>query len=153
MRKTIEEGINLEPTSQTGDKNGDLWVDVIDNNLKFYSNGVKPLATLTPSSIPETEFAFLNNQTAPADVTGLSFGTEVKYFKAPIFINRGADGESVELVGVNSSTGWQLTVNTQLGDDTGVDFSITAGGQIQYISTNTVGGVLVYKAQTIEYTP
>ena len=148
MRKTIEEGINIEPTNVTGTQDGDLWVDSSDNKLKYYSNGQVNVLSTSSSS----ESTFLNNQVTPAPVANFNFSNDVKYFKASVYINRGANGESVELVGVNSSTGWQLSTNNALGDDTGVDFSINAG-QVEYTSTPTgIDGTIVFKAQSLEYT-
>lgn len=152
MRKTIEDGLNFEPTSEVGTVTGDIWVDISDSKLKYYSQGqTKTISTFGPSDIPQTEFTFLDAQSNVA-VTGLNFSNNCKYFKASVYINRASSSESVELIGVNASGGWQISTVNPLGDDTGVDFSINAG-QVQYSSTSTgVGGIIVFKAQAIEYT-
>lgn len=38
-----------------------------------------------------------------------------------------------------STTAWTLALDDQLGDDPGVAFSMTSGGQLQYISNNLMG--------------
>jgi hypothetical protein len=153
-KKTIEEGINLEPTNIAGTKSGDMWVDIADGQLKSYLNGEeKSLSegSLGPSDIPETDFTFQDNQTSVA-VTGLNFTGDTHSFRALVYIERSTDGEAVELIGVNASGGWQLSTINPLGDDTGVDFNINAG-QVEYTSTPTGNaGVIVFRASAIDYT-
>jgi len=96
-----------------------------------------------------TSFTIVNNQAAAADVTGLLFnGTSVKIAIIDYRIRRNTTGggatERVQggsMVALYKPTAgtWSLTPGPQSGDDAGVTFSITAGGQVQYISDNQTG--------------
>lgn len=101
------------------------------------------------SVIGLTTFTIANNQAAPANVTGLSFnGTSVKMAVIDYRIRRNTTGagatERVQggsMVAMYSAAAgtWSLTSQAQSGDDAGVSFSITAGGQVQYVSDSQTG--------------
>ena len=93
---------------------------------------------------PETAFSAANNQSTPANVTGLAFdNATIRSFKAYLSIS--IDGTSdlfevYELLGVQNNSGWNMSASS-VGDNTGVVFSITSSGQVQYVSTNVAGWV------------
>lgn len=92
-----------------------------------------------PGDLPETRFAAANNQVAPADVTGFAFDTTVvRSFDAlvSVFVNAAAPlYANFILRGIQKNGSWDMTT-TVTGDVTGLVFTITAAGQIQYTSTN-----------------
>lgn len=101
--------------------------------------------------ITQTSFAFANNQSSAADVTGLSFANgTVRSFEAQVAIDRGADGYEVyKLLGIQKSASWDMSIES-VGDDAGITFSITSAGQVRYISSNgTVGGTMLFRADTV----
>lgn len=88
-------------------------------------------------------FTVANNQVAAANVTGLLFdstrelavrvlGRLKRSTSLTSFI------EMVELLAVYDGTDWKLEFRGS-HDDSGVEFSITSGGQVQYTSTNITG--------------
>jgi len=100
-----------------------------------------------------TEYSFTieNDQDDPADVTDLVFDKD--QFKAAIvdyLIQRITDEEELVEVGymlafyLSESETWVLTQGPT-GGDAGVTFTITAAGQVQYVSTSISGNEIVSK--------
>lgn len=102
------------------------------------------------------EFAIANNQSSPADITGLSVDSSLnKIFKVEYGITRRHGATELLEQGFFSGTykpsalTWSIVGETSTGDDAGVTFSITSAGQLQYTSSNLSGtlieSVLKYK--------
>ncbi len=93
------------------------------------------------SNIFSGSFSASNNVSSASNVTGLSFdNSQTTSFQCQItvIITRtiGSDlSETFTLEGQQNSSGWGLYTSS-LGDITGVNFSITNLGQIQYTSSN-----------------
>lgn len=100
--------------------------------------------------ISETTFAFADNQVAAANVTGLAFANgTVRGFTAEIVIERGTTYEKYKLEGIQRNADWQMSQEA-VGDDTGLTFSITTSGQVQYTSSSTgSGGNIKFRAITL----
>ena len=104
---------------------------------KLIVNGVD----ITPSTgdINQTGFVASNNQNTPNDVTRFAFGNNVKSFIGMACITIETSTETLdnlyELKGLRTSSNWLLQSNT-MGNNVGIDFTITNAGQIQYTSTN-----------------
>ena len=115
---------------------------------------------LTPSDgdiFTEGSFTAVNNQSSSANVTGLSFiNAETRSFVSDLsvaILTTGGTGNlyaHYTLTGVQKATGWVL--NSRLvGDTTGLKFSITSLGQIQYKSSNVtdfISSTMKFKANT-----
>lgn len=111
----------------------------------------------TPGSagdIQETSFSIANNQGSAANVTGLAFAAGVvRGFKALVSVE--IDGtadlyETFELVGINKGGSFDMAVNA-VGDESGIVFTITSAGQVQYTSANYAGfvaGLIKFRAET-----
>lgn len=88
-------------------------------------------------------FVAANGQGSPANVTGFLFSNgSVRSFTsyATASVIRSAGGskyESFTLEGIQTDNGWTLFVS-RVGDNSGVSFSITSGGQIRYTSSEEV---------------
>ena len=86
-------------------------------------------------------FSASNNTSIPTDITNFSFDSaSVGCFSATVYVKmiRSAGGNLYSMYtieGLYSSAGWYIYPSVT-GDTTGIVFSITAGGQIQYTSTN-----------------
>jgi len=101
-----------------------------------------------PSSVTgdinETSFSAANNQTLAANVTGLLFSNaSVRSAKIQLssFIDATGDlYEEFELRVIQRGADWVISSNS-IGDDSGLVFSITTAGQVQYTSTNITGFV------------
>lgn len=97
------------------------------------------------------DFTVANNTAVAANVTGLSFN-KVNYKSAVIEYDlyrkdatpteTSCIGKLVAIYKPTADT-WEIQGPEEMGDDCGVTFSITAGGQIQYTSTNYTGGSYV----------
>lgn len=87
--------------------------------------------------IAETSFTAADNQVSAANVTGFAFANgTVRSFTALVSIVRDTTYAQYTLTGIQKAASWNLD-QSLLGDDIGLEFSITSGGQIQYTSTNT----------------
>jgi len=96
-------------------------------------------------------FTLANNQVSAADVTGfLMNSTKHKAFNADILIKRRHSSPDLELNKVftlkgfyNESTGvWHIGDSSYIGDETGLEFTMTNSGQMQYTSTNVPGTIV-----------
>jgi len=112
------------------------------------------IALGSEGDISETSFAIANDQGTAANVTGFTFSnTVVRSFRALVSIEIDADADTFEmydLIGINKGGTFEMS-QSAVGDDSGVVFSITAGGQIQYTSTDNVGfvsGSIKFRAET-----
>lgn len=91
----------------------------------------------SPGDIGETSFTAADNQAAPDDVVGLAFANAtVQSFEALVSIVRDATYEVYKLNGIQKASSWEME-QSAVGDDTGIVFSITTAGQVQYTSTST----------------
>jgi hypothetical protein len=91
----------------------------------------------------EQSFAAANNQAVVADVVGLVFDATVRSVKVHLSVYVDATGdlcEVFELMIARRGAVWLLT-SSSTGDSSGLAFTITAAGQVQYTSTNEAGWV------------
>ena len=108
----------------------------------------------SPGDLDDTAFSLANNQTSPANVTGFAFANAtVRSFKALVSVSIDATTdfyEVFEIKGIQKGSEWDFTISSQ-GDVSGITFSITNAGQVQYTSTNNAGftsGVIRFRALT-----
>lgn len=113
------------------------------------------------SVISETQFNLANNQSAPANITGLLFdpGTIGVFLVDYRVYRKTTDTGATELAeggalrGIYSPVAgtWELTQDR--GGDAGITFSVTNAGQIQYTSSNIAGtpasSYIRFKARTM----
>jgi hypothetical protein len=117
----------------------------VNKNLRVGEGLVVNNIDITPSTgdiASEQTFHASNNQTLPQDVTGFQFTNEtIKSFSGVCCVTVITDFDNeeydclYELKGIKKRSGWVLYV-TNVGDDTGITFSITSSGKIQYTSEN-----------------
>lgn len=101
--------------------------------------------------ITETSFTAANNQSAAANVTGLAFANAtVRSFRTLLSIVRNTTYSVYELNGIQKGASWEME-QAYVGDDTGLVFTITTAGQVQYTSTNT-GNTATVKFRAITTT-
>ena len=108
----------------------------------------------SPGDLDDTAFSFANNQSSAANVTGFAFANAtVRSFKAHVSVSIDATTdlfEVFEIEGIQKGSEWDYSVSS-VGDITGLRFSVTNAGQIQYTSTNVSGfvsGVVKFRAYT-----
>lgn len=90
-----------------------------------------------PGDIPLTSFTAADNQSSPADITGLVFANgTTRSFDVTLSIVRDTTYSSYKLYGIQKGSSWEMSQNFT-GDVTGIVLTITTSGQIQYTSTNT----------------
>jgi len=101
-------------------------------------------ASAHAGDIAHTSFSAANNQVAAASVTGFAFAAgTVRSFKAQVSVSIDAAtdlNEVFELVGIQLASGFVMA-SSSVGDDSGVVFTITSAGQIQYTSANSASFV------------
>lgn len=118
------------------------------------SNLLAGIATTSAGDISESSFSLANNQAVAADVTGLLFAPGVvRSFSALVSVEIDATADLFEqftLQGINKNGSFNMAVDA-VGDNSGVTFSITSGGQVQYTSGNAPGfvsGLIKFRAIT-----
>lgn len=131
-------------------------------NVKYYGtngSGVKGYydvpAVGSIGDIQETSFSAANNQVAVANVTGLLFpNATVRSFEAQVAVLIDATTDLYEkfrLEGIQKGSSWDMFI-ISVGDNSGITFSITNAGQVQYTSANSAGFVsntMKFRAQTL----
>lgn len=107
--------------------------------------GYQPLSALgSPGDIPQTSFSAADSVASPTNVTGFAFSNaSVRAFTALVSVS--IDGtsdlfEEFTLQGIQKSASWNMSVDS-VGDNSGITFSITSAGQIQYTSGTVPGFV------------
>lgn len=104
----------------------------------------------------ETSFDIVNNQSTPVDIANLKFNSAgvgqaiVEFLVQRVTTGTGATEllESGHFVAVYKPTSdvWVLHLaDINAPDNSGVDFTITAAGQVQYTSTNITGTAQISK--------
>lgn len=108
------------------------------------SNFLSGIAFSSPGDLVEASFSAANNQAVAADVTGFVFANgTVRSFDALVSVAIDATSdlfEEFKLQGIQRGADWTLAVQSN-GDNSGLSFSITNSGQIQYTSSNIAGFV------------
>ena len=104
--------------------------------------------------IDETSFNISNSQALPDNVHNFLFSNAVvRGFTALVTVEIDATNDLFEeftLNGIQKGASWGMSIESQ-GDDSGVVFSITSAGQIQYTSNNYTGfvsGIIKFRAIT-----
>ena len=96
------------------------------------------------SSMYSGSFTPSNNNITPSNVVGLNFdNTYIRSFIVTLSANVTATSslyETFVLEGVQLNSGWDLYISSY-GDSTGITFSITNSGQVQYTTPNYSGFV------------
>lgn len=117
-----------------------------NGSITIASTGPSP----SPGDLNETSFSAANNQSSPANITGFAFANAtVRSFDAvvSIFINATGSLYAVyKLKGIQKGASWEMSQDFT-GDTTGITFSITTAGQIQYTSSNVTG----FTSDTIKF--
>jgi len=121
---------------------------VSTSNLKTDNMTIGSLVTtnldLGISSIYSGSFTPSNNNITPSNVVGLNFdNTYIRSFIVTLSANVTATSslyETFVLEGVQLNSGWDLYISSY-GDSTGITFSITNSGQVQYTTPNYSGFV------------
>ena len=126
-------------------------------DIRYYTKSqVDTLITgiTSPGDIDEKLFSISNSQALPDDVHNFIFSNSiVRAFEALVSIEVVATAslyETVKISGVQKGSDWDITLISS-GDISGVAFSITTSGQIQYTSDNVAGfvsGILKFRAIT-----
>ena len=101
-------------------------------------------ANVVAGDIVPTSFSAANNQSAVANVTGFAFASGVtRAFDAEVSVTIIATTnkyETFHILGIQKNGSFDISIEG-LGDNSGVVFSITSAGQIQYTSLNSAGFV------------
>jgi hypothetical protein len=115
--------------------------EIITNSLNIQQLSIENL-NYGVASLYSGSFIASNNVSVPSDITGFLFdNTKTNSFTSNVIVKvvRSVGGNLSSMYTIEgnyNSNGWTI-YPTVLGDNTGITFSITAGGQIQYTSTNT----------------
>jgi hypothetical protein len=104
--------------------------------------------------ISEKSYTLSNSQVVPENITDFAFSNAVvRSFEAQVSIKIDATSdlyEEVIISGIQKGSDWDIAIKS-IGDNTGVQFSITTTGQMQYVSPNFdgfVSGIIKFRALT-----
>jgi hypothetical protein len=118
---------------------------VIVNDLETinFSTGNLVVSSLNLgiSSVFSGSFSASNDVSTPTDVTDFVFDSSITAFNSNLIVNIDATEnlyENFTLSGNKTDNGWNLYVSS-IGDSSGIAFTITSGGQLQYTSSNVSG--------------
>lgn len=140
-------GINTTNPTSTLTINGDLNVsgNTTLSNCVFTNGTIANIITNNVNygiaNIFSGSFIASNNESIPVNITGFTFNSSsIRSFTAKVTVSivRSAGGNlyaTFTLDGIQTDSGWVLYESYD-GDNTGIDFSITNLGVIQYTSTN-----------------
>lgn len=124
----------------------------IDHNSITNNHNLTTDIFVSTGDIKLTSFNIANNQVAAADVTGFAFANAtIRSFLAHVSVTIDATADLFEeftLSGIQRAADWQLRASSG-GDSSGITFSITNAGQIQYTSGNYAGfssGLIEFRA-------
>lgn len=114
---------------------------------------------ITPSQgdlIKEQAFTGANNQSSAASITGFAFAAGVRAFNAivSVSVNDAIGGDlfaNYEIKGLQKNGSWVIN-STYIGDATGVVFSVTSGGQVQYTSMDKGASDITMKFRALTTT-
>jgi hypothetical protein len=108
------------------------------NNAKFLKENLE----FTNAQYKHNTFAAANNVASAADVTGLDLsGFRGGDLTISVAIDATADlYATFTLKAIEKGGSWEMT-QKYAGDETNINFTITAGGQVQYTSGNEAGFV------------
>jgi hypothetical protein len=120
-------------------------------NTQYYgtdASGVKGFHAIpaqgSTGDIQQTSFSAADSVVSPANVTGLAFANgSVRAFSALVSVSIDATSDLFEefhLQGIQKSASWNMSVDS-VGDNSGITFSITSAGQVQYTSGTVPGFV------------
>lgn len=133
---------NFTPSNYTPSQVGSEGTDKVSANLKGIDDKFGTIPAAVTGDINQTSFSAANNQASAANVTGFSFANaSVRSFEALVSVSIDATSDlyaQFKIFGIQKSSSWEITTS-YVGDDTGIVFTITNAGQIQYTSTNITG--------------
>ena len=134
---------------------GNLAATDVQAALVELQGDIDGLPSAPAGDITETSFSLSNNQASAANVTGFAFAAGVvRGFKALVTVKIDATVElyeTFELIGINKAgTSFEMA-QSGVGDESGVVFTITSAGQVQYTSASYTGfssGTVKFRAIT-----
>jgi hypothetical protein len=107
--------------------------------------------------ITEKSYTLSNSQVVAENITDFSFlNNEVRGFTALVTVEIDADSDLFEqftLNGIQKNGSWNMSTES-IGDNTGIVFSITSSGQVQYTSASYAGfvsGIIKFRAITTSF--
>jgi len=127
-----------------------------DDHLQYHTDarGDARYNLKSAGDISEGSFSLANNEPLATSITGFAFDNGiVRSFEAQLSIKIDATSdlfEEIKMSGIQKGSSWEISLQST-GDESGVQFSITNAGQIQYTSPNYSGfvsGVIKFRALT-----
>lgn len=154
MSKQLQIGSDIYIYPEEGENPGwgegaTAWAEAVTEALQTVEG---------PNDITITSATLANNQSSAATIPGFLFNAaEVQAISSEFLIIRTYDSgttvvtESGTMIGNYDGTDFYIALQTV--GDSGVEFTITSAGQVQYTSTNLanhVSSVIRFRAKTID---
>lgn len=144
---------NYTPTNYTPEEVGSEGTDKVSAHLKGINSALAS-GSGSAGDISETSFSIANDVSTPTNVTGFAFANgTVRSFNAMVSVVIDATVDLYEefnIRGIQKGSDWSILISS-LADNSGIVFSITSTGQLQYISDNYSGfvsGTMKFRAFT-----
>jgi len=149
----------LAPSTVTSSYDITLPAAAPGSNTYLKYDGANYAWAAVADAFTSGSFTVANNQSSAANVTGLAFsGASIKAVNISYRIRRStttnefAETGTIRLVYKDTADTWFID-QTYAGEDSGVTFTVTAGGQVQYVSSNVSGssyaGSMLFKYMTL----
>lgn len=126
---------NYTPASYVPAQAGAEGADKISAHLKGLDQAISSAVAAVSGDIGLTAAPLTHNQGSPTNITGLAFNNAVTrsaHVHYCVVVSATSDVyEAGTLVLVQKSSGWDIA-HTYMGDSTGIVFSVTSTGQVQY---------------------
>jgi hypothetical protein len=154
MAKFVQIGSTTYQVPEAGENPG--WGEGLSDYLVAIADALAD--TVGPNDKLITSVSLANNQSSPANISGLVFNTgEVQGVEVDYFITRIYDAGSSTLVErgkiLGTFDGSVFTIGAQSVGDSETFISVTNAGQFQYTTsnlTNHVSSLIRYRAKTID---
>jgi hypothetical protein len=126
-------------------RNDELWSSPSSDWAQAVTNQLQ-VVSVTGDIAPNTLVNLTNNQSSPANVTSLSFNpASIRAAFVEYYVQRTKSGEELSeaghlyLIYNDLAADWDIIQVGANVETTGITFTVTAGGQVQYTSTNYAG--------------
>lgn len=144
---------NYTPVSYTPAQAGSEGADKVSSHLKGLDTALSSIGSIS-GDIGLTAASLTHNQASPANITGLAFSNAVTrsaHVHYSVVVSATSDVyEAGVLLLVQKGSGWDIA-HTYMGDSTGIVFSVTSSGQVQYTCPSFAGfssATIKFRAET-----
>lgn len=125
---------------------GDVYYNTTDHEVRIYDGNLSAWIPILDGE--KLEFTIADNQGAAVNVTGMLFNSaSFKCYFVEYFIKRGTTIETGIFTLVHDGTNWVFDYMSKNHSNSGVTFSTTTAGQLQYTSSVLSAGTANFRVR------